>query len=473
MKKKYILGRDYKETFCRVKDYGKKGKLIINELGKWLLLSNDEYKRFVFKDFDQELFEKLEKSLLIKTKANSKDILHFSGKMFWDITNATSLHILVPTLRCNHTCTYCYAFREPEEAKGYDMSEDSAKRIVDFIFQAPAPNIVIEFTGGEPLLKPDIIRFIVEYAEEKNKKAQKKLSFALVTNGTLLDEGMFKFIKEHKIGLCFSLDGPKEVHDKNRKYTKFPGKSTYEDVYRLVKKYKMKEYKERTFALPVITKSALPKYKKIIDLYVSLGFKSFRYKYLTDFGFATSNWKNLSYSPEQFVKTWKNVVEYILELNKKGIPMREEITSIFIRKLILGENPGFAELAVPCGAVDGQIIYDYDGGIYTCDEARTLGDTFKIGNVHDIDYKDMKNNKIRKLMKINSALFGFTCDDCPWIPFCGICPLENYKKEGTMVVNIPKNSRCYIHKNMIEYLFEKVLFDKEASELLRKWPKIN
>ncbi|HDP73641.1 MAG TPA: His-Xaa-Ser system radical SAM maturase HxsB [Candidatus Woesearchaeota archaeon] len=473
MEKKYVKGKDYKETFFRVKDYGKRGKLIINELGKWVLLTNEEYKKLVFRDFNESLFKKLEESLIIKTKENSKEILKFSTAMFWDITNATSLHILVPTLRCNHTCSYCYAFRKPEEAKGFDMSKETAKRTVDFIFQAPAPSIVIEFTGGEPLLKPDIVKYVVEYAEEKNKKTQKTLGFALVTNGTLLDEEMFRFIKEHKIGLCFSLDGPKAVHDEHRKYTKNPKKSTYEDVYKLLKKYKVKEYKERTFALPVITKASLPNYKEIIDLYVSLGIKSFRYKYLTDFGFATSNWKSLSYSPEQFVKTWKDVVEYILELNKKGIAVREEITSIFIRKLILGQNPGFAELAVPCGAVDGQIIYDYDGGIYTCDEARTLGDTFKIGNVHDMEYKDMKNNKIRKLMKVNSALFGFTCDDCPWLPFCGICPLENYKKEGTMIVNIPTNSRCFIHKSMIEYIFEKVLFDKEKSELLKKWPKIN
>ncbi len=469
---KYVLNKDYKEINYRTKSYGDKGILIITDMGKWILLNTKEYEKFILAKLDDELFEKLENALVIKTKNNAERIIKNAEMYFWDITNSTSLHILVPTLRCNHTCSYCYAFRKPEDAEGFDMSEDTARKVVDFIFQGPAKNIVIEFTGGEPLEKFDIIKSVVLYAEEKNLVANKILDFAIVNNGSLLDDTKLSFIKEHKIGLCFSLDGPKEIHDLHRKFTLEPKRSSYEMIMKVIEETK-KKY-NRVFAIPVITKASLSKYKEIIDLYVKLGFPSFRYKYITDFGFATANWNTLAYDAEAFIEVWKKIVDYILDLNRKGIKIREEVSSILIQKILMGKNPGFAELSCPCGAIDGQILYDYDGSIYSCDEARTLGEDFKLGNVHSNTFYDLRNNKIRQIMKCNSSMLGFTCDACPWYPYCGICPLENYKKEGTMVVNLPnKNLRCKIHKYMIETLFEKILFNREERELLRKWPSFH
>lgn len=469
---KYMINKDYKEINYRTKSYGDKGILLTADNGRWILLTKEEYEKFVLAKLDKELFEKLENALVIKTKNNTEKLIKNAETYFWDITNSTSLHILVPTLRCNHTCSYCYAFRKPEDAEGFDMSEDTAKKVVDFIFQGPARNIVIEFTGGEPLAKFDIIKYVVLYAKEKNLVANKILDFAIVNNGSLLDEEKLQFIKENKIGLCFSLDGPKDLHDLNRKFTLEPKRSSYEMIMNVIEDTK-KKY-NRVFAIPVITKASLSRYKEIIDLYVKLGFPSFRYKYITDFGFATANWNHLAYGAEEFVEVWKKILDYILELNRKGIKIREEVSSILIQKLLMGRNPGFAELACPCGAIDGQILYDYDGGIYSCDEARTLGDDFKLGNVHNNTFYDLRNNKIRQVMKCNSSMLGFTCDACPWYIYCGICPLENYKKEGTMVVNLPnKNLRCMIHKEMIETLFEKILFNREERELLRKWPSFN
>ncbi|MDN5328120.1 MAG: uncharacterized protein PWP03_758, partial [Candidatus Woesearchaeota archaeon] len=459
---KFKLNRDYTRLNVRIKNYPeRKEKLLINDYGKWVLLKEEEYKKYLFDDMDEVLFKKLEENHIIRTPENARDILESFRNYNWNVGNGTSLQILVPTLRCNFTCKYCYALRRNVDEQGFDMTEETAKKTVDFIFQSPAKSMVIEFTGGEPLLKFDIIKFVVEYAKELNKKHKKILDFAIVTNGNLLDDEKFEFIRKNKIGLCFSLDGPKDLHDFHRKFTHDPKKSSYEDVSRKIKFYRLEKGYNRTFAIPVITKYSLNRYKDIIKEYVLHGLPIFRFKYVTYFGFAVKSWESLFYEPEEFIEAWKRVIRFLLFLNKKGIRAQENLASYILMKIVNNRDPGFAELERPCGAFIGQALYDYDGSIYTCDEARTMDEEFKIGNVYEDTFYDLTRNKLCKTMVSNSSLLSFNCDNCPWYPYCGICPVENYKMHGSLVVNLPSTHRCKIHKAMIDYLFDLLLHSPE------------
>jgi len=94
----------------------------------------------------------------------------------------TSLHIIVSTLRCDHKCVYCHASAQGSEGKATDMDRQTAKTVVDRIFESPSKAITIEFQGGEPLLNFEVLKFVTEYAHDKNKVAGKDLLIAVVTN---------------------------------------------------------------------------------------------------------------------------------------------------------------------------------------------------------------------------------------------------------------------------------------------------
>ena len=449
----------------------KEGFLFTNDYGNWLFLDGGEYKQILFGNISSGLFKKLEENMMILTGNTEQKISERINDFYWYLNKGTTLHIVIPTLRCNFTCKYCYALRAPEDAFDRDMTPENMDKTIDFILDGPAGSVVIEFSGGEPLIRFDLLKRAILRAEDVAIRKNKEVFFSLISNGSLLTDEIIDFFYKHKVGICLSLDGPKGLHDSNRKLTASLGgnSNTYDLVaekFALLKKHNYPGIN----ALPVIVRDSLPLWKEIVDEYVKFGIKNLRFKYISNFGFASSRWNEMSYSPDEYLRSWKKVIDYMIELNKAGVEIAENVATIILKKILLKENPGYAELQIPCGAVIGQTVYDYSGSIYTCDEARTMPD-FKIGTVGDSKYKDLLEHPVAKSMLSVSNLTG-SCDECTWFSFCGICPLEIYNKEKGFITNIPSNYRCKIHKGMFEYLFEKIIFDAEAKKILEKWVNI-
>jgi sulfatase maturation enzyme AslB (radical SAM superfamily) len=88
------------------------------------------------------------------------------------------------------------------------------------------------FTGGEPLLRFDLIKRTQEYVVKRGKRIQ----FSIRTNGTILNNYMAAFLRQHNFSCIVSLDGPKSCHDKNRRFK--GGASSYDVVLRYVKQLK-------------------------------------------------------------------------------------------------------------------------------------------------------------------------------------------------------------------------------------------
>jgi uncharacterized protein len=62
------------------------------------------------------------------------------------------------------------------------MSEGTALKSLDLVFQSPARHITLEFQGGEPLLNFDLIRFIVPRAKERAAERSKTMNIVVATN---------------------------------------------------------------------------------------------------------------------------------------------------------------------------------------------------------------------------------------------------------------------------------------------------
>lgn len=126
---------------------------------------------------------------------------------------ATSLHIFVVTTLCNMSCIYCQA-NNGVECSYLVMDKTMAERAVDIALQSPEQSLTFEFQGGEPLTNFNVIRHIVEYAEEH--KSHHFITYTVVTNLTLLTDEILDFFIRYNFGISTSLDGNEVVHNNNR-----------------------------------------------------------------------------------------------------------------------------------------------------------------------------------------------------------------------------------------------------------------
>jgi len=143
--------------------------------------------------------------------------------------------VLELTEKCNLRCKYCvysgrYSKRRIHGSK--DMSFETGKKAVDYFFDMNNGNPSIGFYGGEPLLRIDIIKKIVNYATTKSKYC----TFNMTTNGTLFTDEIIQFVVNNRISVLISLDGPKEFHDRYRIHKN--GKGSHEKIIQNIKKIK-------------------------------------------------------------------------------------------------------------------------------------------------------------------------------------------------------------------------------------------
>ena len=109
--------------------------------------------------------------------------------------------------RCNLRCVHCYSHSRDVEYEG-ELTTEQGKALISDLAEFGSP--VILFSGGEPLMRPDLEE-LAKYATQKGMRA------VISTNGTLIGEDTAKRLKE--IGLSYvgvSLDGMRETNDRFR-----------------------------------------------------------------------------------------------------------------------------------------------------------------------------------------------------------------------------------------------------------------
>lgn len=125
------------------------------------------------------------------------------------------------TQKCNLKCNYCINgesfHRANENGTAKDMPIETAKAAIDYLFLHADDSIAVTFYGGEPLLKFDLLKELVEYSKRKNEDAGKTLTFSMTTNLVLMTKEIAQyFASVGGFGILCSLDGPEQIHDEHR-----------------------------------------------------------------------------------------------------------------------------------------------------------------------------------------------------------------------------------------------------------------
>lgn len=141
---------------------------------------------------------------------------------------------LIVAQKCNSRCKYCYA-GDGNYGKDAFMPLETAEKAIFSALNGYEKVETIQFFGGEPFLAPELIEKSIEYAEKTAMSLGKKVpQFSAVSNLTILPENIFNLIKQGKLNVITSLDGPAELHDKNRIFA--DGRPTHDVVVENIRK---------------------------------------------------------------------------------------------------------------------------------------------------------------------------------------------------------------------------------------------
>ena len=202
---------------------------------------------------------------------------------------------------------------------------------------------------------------------------------------------MLDFFKLEGVSISTSLDGPKELHDRNR--CRNVKTATYDVVIRNIRRSQEALGRASVSALMTTTRDSLKHSRAIVDEYLRLDLGSMFIRALNPYGFAIKTQKAIGYSTEEFFDFYKQTLNYIIQVNRQGHFFSEAYTTLLLRKILTPWPVGFVDLQSPTGSGFAVTVYHYDGDVFASDESRMLsemGDTqFRLGNVHTDSYNEI------------------------------------------------------------------------------------
>lgn len=116
---------------------------------------------------------------------------------------------LMITRRCQLRCAYC-----PVVKADRDMPAEIVDRSVDLLLTARAPRVRLDLTGGEALLRADLVRRAVDRLAAGAARAGKQTDLYMVSNGLQIDPPMARWLADAGFEVELSLDGPEAVHNR-------------------------------------------------------------------------------------------------------------------------------------------------------------------------------------------------------------------------------------------------------------------
>ena len=134
---------------------------------------------------------------------------------------------------CNLDCAYCY-YLHKEELLGsnskFRISDETLEaHIRQYIEAQCGDEVVFSWQGGEPtLLGVEFFEKVVAL-EKKYQRPGMYIENDLQTNGTLLNDEWYSFLRQNKFLVGLSIDGPQELHDKFR--VNKGGQPTFDKVF--------------------------------------------------------------------------------------------------------------------------------------------------------------------------------------------------------------------------------------------------
>ena len=390
------------------------------------------------------------------------------------LESGVSLHLIVPTLQCEHTCRYCQVSRAAV-GNGFSMTREQIEVVSDALFESAAPVLTVEFQGGDPLLRYDLVRAAIERISARSVRENRKVQFVVASTLHQLNEEMCAFFRAHSVSLSTSIDGPARLHNRNRPT---PARNAFERTLAGIELARRLISSDCVSALMTVTRESLALPEEIVDEYVRLGFDEIFIRPMALYGFAMKNAQILGYSFEAFEAFYARCIDRVIWWNAQGTPIREAAASVWMNKLLSPFDSGYVDLQRVSGAGRSVLVYNYDGWVYPSDEARMLAETgdtsLRLGTLGETNRSLTSKPLNQQLQDRSNGGMHPECSECAFNLFCGPDPVEERATgDGYQVAS---SWHCRRSKSMFSWILNRLdaahdQGDEEFLDLANAWAR--
>ncbi|PSL34453.1 radical SAM protein [Chitinophaga ginsengisoli] len=329
-----------------------------------------------------------------------------------------SSFVLKIASRCNLNCSYCYMYNLGDKTymnQPKFMSIDTitalAERLRSYCNAADIQFVQIVFHGGEPLLlSKEFFRESIEIFTSTCPDIE--FSYTIQTNGVQLDNDWYHFFNEYQVKIGISFDGPRQQHDKYRRFHN--GKGSYDDVATAVRLGK----DNGLAGILMVLNTDIPPadfYNEIKQLGVrnlNLLFPDGHHSKLPG-GFDMKRLSEAGYTP---YADWL-IALFVLWKKDKSRPTIRLFENI-IALLMGNEQIGNQAMGKK---TNGVAVIETNGGIEVVDSLRACyeGITRNNLNVHTGKIEDLFGDDVFELFYNSHEMVCEQCLNCPVYDICG------------------------------------------------------
>ncbi|WEK51071.1 MAG: His-Xaa-Ser system radical SAM maturase HxsB [Candidatus Kaistia colombiensis] len=370
--------------------------------------------------------------------------------------------ILVPTLRCNLSCGYCQVSRAAETARGFDWSSETLKDVLRFLDRLETDQIKIEFQGGEPTLRLDLLEAVRDFCRKRFLRSE----FVVCTNLQRLGAAEWSFLEAADTFTSTSVDGDASTHERQRTVSAALTDEFFGNLAMAAERLGP----HRMSALPTIDPFSPPDFMSLCETYEQLGIASIYLRPVNHQGFAR---RRRMRSEEMLLwnRMHSDFIELLIRRNAEtGHFLEEYYFTHALRRVLSAGLEHHVDIRNPNLFATDYVLVDFDGKLYPTDEARMLS---RIGHVdlsvgHVATGIDGERRAAMNASSMNN--FDPDCIHCPYQTFCGTDLIDDVSRYGR--VDVPRHDTwfCQRHMALFDKVFELVYRDDVATRLsLARW----
>ena len=353
---------------------------------------------------------------------------------------------VIPTLKCNLRCKYCFIYQGGTD-QPKTISWPLLKKAVNYFFDQykkgyQKKQINIVFYGGEPLLELGLIKKTIKFVGQKKDRIglTAKISFILITNGTLIGQKAAKMLKEYGVKIGISFDGMPETTDKMRVFRaggETPASSAIMKGIEVLKRAGLSPQ----LAITLFSHNLTAFKENLSWLRSKLDIKDF------DISFY--------HPPSKSNGGRKMPIKYSINFLKSAIRLFNDLGSTFAKyELYKDQFHKFEPILFDCGATRGQIVVHPDGCIGNC--VATLKSKKDFIKMDDLP-KNLREHPVWRSDAESGPLYREECYlKCPYFSMCsGGCIYDSEAIFGSEKANNP--TFCNLTKASFEILAEECI----------------